>query len=112
MKSYLTLSLLAFVLFACSKKAEEIKPVAQVVEAACGQCQFKLEGAGCNLAVRVDGKAYFVSGTSIDEHGNAHGADGFCEVIRKAEVIGDTLNGKFAVTHFKLLASNHESHED
>ena len=27
---------------------------------------------GCDLAVRIDGKSYFVEGTKIDEHGDAH----------------------------------------
>ena len=50
----------------------------QVVEAACGQCQFKMKDKkGCDLAVRIDGKSYFVEGTKIDEHGDAHADDGF-----------------------------------
>ena len=51
----------------------------QVVEAACGQCQFKMKGKSCDLAVRIDGKSYFVDGTKIDDHGDAHAKDGFCE---------------------------------
>jgi hypothetical protein len=31
----------------------------QVVETACGECQFKLAGKGCDLAVRIDGKGLF-----------------------------------------------------
>ena len=73
------------------------------VEASCGQCQFKMEGKGCNLAVRMDGKSYFVDGTSIDDHGDAHGADGFCEAIRKAEVQGEVVNNRFKATYFKVL---------
>jgi Family of unknown function (DUF6370) len=75
----------------------------QVVEASCGQCNFKLEGKGCALAVRINGKAYFVDGTSIDDHGDAHGAEGFCEAIRKAEVQGEIVNNRFKATYFKLL---------
>lgn len=77
----------------------------QVVEAACGECQFHLEGKGCQLAVRINGKAYFVDGTSIDDHGDAHAKDGFCEAIRKAEVQGDIVNNRFKATYFKLLAT-------
>ena len=33
------------------------------VEASCGQCQFKMQGKGCSLAVRIDGKSYFVDGS-------------------------------------------------
>ena len=74
-----------------------------VVDAACGECQFKMKGSGCNLAVRINGKDYFVDGTSIDEHGDAHSDDGFCNSIRKAQVQGDTSNNRFRVTYFKLL---------
>ena len=75
----------------------------QVVETACGECQFKLTGNGCDLAVRIDGKAYFVDGTDIDSHGDAHAKDGFCKAVRKAEVQGNLVNDRFNVTYFKLL---------
>ena len=74
-----------------------------IVEAACGECQFKLEGKGCNLAVRMDGKAFFVDGTEIDSHGDAHAKDGFCNAVRKAEVQGDVVSNRFKVTYFKLV---------
>jgi hypothetical protein len=75
----------------------------QVVETACGECQFKLAGKSCDLAVRIDGKAYFVDGTDIDSHGDAHAKDGFCNAVRKAEVQGNLVNGRFKTTYFKLL---------
>ena len=75
----------------------------QVVEAACGECRFKLEGKGCDLAVRMDGKSFFVDGTDIDSHGDAHAKDGFCNAVRKAEVQGELVNNRFKVTYFKLL---------
>lgn len=75
----------------------------QIVEASCGQCQFGLNGDGCKLAVRIDGKAYFVKGTDIDSHGDAHAKDGFCEAIRKAEVQGEVVNNEFVLSYFKLL---------
>ena len=75
-----------------------------VVEASCGQCKFQLKDKkGCDLAVRIDGKAYFVEGTSIDDHGDAHADDGFCQAIRKAEVQGKIVNNRFKATYFKLL---------
>lgn len=78
----------------------------QIVEAACGECQFKLEGKGCNLAVRIDNKAYFVDGTDINSHGDAHAKDGFCNAVRKAEIQGQLVNDRFKVTYFKLLKSS------
>ena len=77
----------------------------QIVETACGECQFKLSGKGCDLAVRIDGKSYFVDGTDIDSHGDAHAKDGFCNAVRKAEVQGEIVNDRFKVTYFKLLKS-------
>lgn len=78
------------------------KPI-QTVEVSCGECQFKLKGKTCDLAVRINGKAYFVDGTKIDDHGNAHGKEGFCNAVRKAEVQGNLVNDRFVVTYFKLL---------
>lgn len=77
----------------------------QTVEASCGQCQLGLVGTGCDLAVRIDGKSYFVDGTKIDDHGDAHAKDGFCEAIRKAEVQGEIINNRFKATYFKLIAA-------
>lgn len=75
----------------------------QVVEAACGECQFGMDGKSCDLAVKIDGKSYFVDGTSIDEHGDAHAKDGFCNKVRKAEVQGEVVNGRFKASYFRLL---------
>lgn len=83
-----------------SKKTTE-KP--QIVETACGECQFGMKGKSCDLAVRIDGKPYFVDGTTIDEHGDAHAEDGFCNKIRKASVTGKVKNGRFKATSFTLL---------
>ncbi|MEO6731860.1 MAG: DUF6370 family protein [Ferruginibacter sp.] len=75
----------------------------QIVEAACGECKLGLAGKSCDLAVRIKGKSYFVDGTEIDSHGDAHAKDGFCAAIRKAEVQGTIKNNRFQATYFKLL---------
>ncbi|WP_372757376.1 DUF6370 family protein [Mariniflexile sp.] len=77
----------------------------QIVEVSCGQCQFKMTSQkGCDLAVRMDGKAYFVDGAHIDDFGDAHNIDtGFCEVIRTAEVTGEVINDRFKISSVKLL---------
>lgn len=99
------LLVLAFIFLAstASAQAKKEQPKPQIVAATCGQCQFDMEGNGCELAVRIDGKNYFVDGTSIDSHGDAHADDGFCTAIRKAEVVGKIVNNRFEVTLFHLL---------
>ena len=102
MKNILYLAILfSATLASVQDKKEEPKP--QIVEASCGQCQFGMEGHGCELAVRMDGKSYFVDGSSIDSHGDAHAKDGFCAAIRKAEVTGKVVNNRFKATSFKLV---------
>jgi hypothetical protein len=73
------------------------------VEASCGSCNFGMKGKGCSLAIRTEGKSYFVDGTTIDDHGDPHESDGFCEAIRKAEVQGELVADRFKVTYFRLL---------
>ena len=73
------------------------------VEASCGQCKFGLKGKSCDLAVRINGKSYFVDGANIDDFGDAHGKHGFCNAIRKAKVQGDTVNDRFKATYFQVL---------
>lgn len=82
-----------------SKPADSLK----IVEAACGECMFKMKGDDCELAVRMDGKTYFVDGSKIDDHGDAHADNGFCNKVRKASVSGKVVEGRFVATTFKLL---------
>lgn len=85
---------------ACSSSRLENK----IVEASCGQCQFGMkEKKGCDLAIRFEGESYFVTGTGIDDHGDAHAADGFCQRIRKAKVTGEIKDGVFFAENFELV---------
>ncbi|KOP38548.1 hypothetical protein DBB36_01645 [Flavobacterium sp. WLB] len=74
-----------------------------IVEASCGECQFGMKGKSCDLAVRIDGKTYFVDGTTIHDHGDAHAEDGFCNAIRKASVTGTIEKNRFKATSFTLV---------
>lgn len=91
--------------FAQQKDITQLDPTKRVdtLEAACGQCQFHMKTKDCTLAVRKDGQLYFVDGTGIDSHGDAHAADGFCNKVRKAAVQGEVVNGRFKATYFELL---------
>lgn len=73
------------------------------VEVSCGQCQLDMEGTGCTLAVRHKDKSWYVTGTDIDAHGDAHAEDGFCSCIRHARVTGHISENKFHVEQFRLL---------
>ena len=72
-----------------------------IVETACGECQLGLNGKSCDLAVLINGKAYFVVGAHIDSFGDAHAKDGFCEAVRISEV-----QGKLQATGLKQLILN------
>jgi hypothetical protein len=74
-----------------------------LVDASCGQCKLGLPGKSCDLAISLNGKSYFVDGTEIDSHGDAHAKDGFCNSIRKANVQGEIVNDRFKATYFTLL---------
>ena len=73
------------------------------VEATCGTCMFKMEGKGCLLAIKFKGKNYFVDGTDLDDHGDAHDSEGFCNAIKKAKVQGTVVKDRFEVTYFELI---------
>lgn len=107
---------LTLILFICISANAQDKPKTQIVEASCGQCQFGMKDKkGCDLAVRIEGKSYFVDGTKLDDHGDAHAEDGFCSAIRKAEVAGEVKDNRFVASTFKLLPleskDDHKGHK-
>ena len=99
MKNILCLLVVLFSLNSC--KSNDITD--EIVEASCGQCQFSMEGKGCDLAIRMNDNTYYVEGTNIDDHGDAHASYGFCEAIKKAKVSGSIKEGKFITTSFKVI---------
>lgn len=78
------------------------KPI-QVAEVSCGKCKLGLAGKTCDMAVRIDGKAYYADGAHIDSFGDAHAHDGMCNAIRKAEVQGELVDNRFKISYIKLL---------
>ena len=106
--AFFTLITILFCGLAANAQDKTEKAKTLIVEASCGECNFGLKGKSCDLAVRIEGKAYFVDGTKIDDHGDAHAADGFCTAVRKAEVIGEIVDNRFKATYFKLLANEKE----
>ena len=100
MKSLFTFSSILLLLSCAQPKKKTF-----VTEASCGQCLFELKTQrGCDLAIKMDGKAYFVEGAHIDDYGDAHDENiGFCNAIRKVEVTGKLENEKFKVSTFKIV---------
>jgi hypothetical protein len=107
MKTYLCFVMLfiSSSLFSQNIKPQTIDPNKKIliVEASCGQCQFKMAGKGCTLAVRINGKSYFVDKAKIDDYGDAHAKEGFCKAIRKAKVQGEIVGDKFVVSYFEII---------
>ena len=75
----------------------------QIVEVSCGKCNFNMGGESCALAVRINGKNYFVDGPSINDFGDAHAKEGLCKAVRKAAVQGEIVDNRFKATYFKLI---------
>jgi hypothetical protein len=90
-----------FILVSCGNNKE----VQQVAEISCGQCKFGMEEPmGCDLAIRLDNKVYFVEGAGIDDFGDAHDKiTGFCSVIRKANVLGAIEKETFVASSITLI---------
>lgn len=107
MKKLILLLLIGFGSFAANAQTKQQKPttlINKVVEIACGECQFKMKGKSCDLAIRIDGKPYFVDGKNIDDFGDAHDEKhGFCNAISKAEVTGKIVKNRFQATDIKLI---------
>ncbi len=94
-----------------AENAPAIELSQKMVEASCGQCNFGLAGNSCDLAIRVDGKAYFEeirAGLVIQfKMGNKTSAEIF-EIESKLEnttskiIKGDWMTAQY---HLSLVAS-------
>ncbi len=100
---YLVFIAFTFTTNAQDTPAKKTKIEKKQVEIACGECMFKMPGKGCDLAVRIDGTPYFVDGRKIDDFGDAHADDGFCNAIRKATVTGEVVDGRFKAKSVQLV---------
>jgi len=99
---YLSLLLLTF-LFGCGTIKKQTNQIDQIVGASCGTCVFGMTGDDCDLAIRFEEKFYYAEGASIDEFGDAHAEDGFCNVERQAHAKGEIKHGVFVLKSLELL---------
>ena len=82
---------------------------AQRGQAGCATCVFDMQGVtGCVLAIKIDGQAYLVEGSDIDDHGDAHAGEGLCNTARPAEFEGKIVDGKLVATRFALESARNE----
>ena len=100
----LSIAVAACVLAGCkTTQRTDASPAMQSAQAGCATCVFHMDDVvGCKLAVKIDGKPYLVVGSGIDDHGDAHAADGLCLVARDADVMGSIEDGRFVGTSVKL----------
>ena len=75
------------------------------VEASCGMSNFGMDNRDCSLAIRVGEKTFNVKGTGMEDHGDSHADDGFCNAVRIANVKGKISKGKFKSESFALIGS-------
>ena len=109
-KLLLLLLFIPLVSFGQEKFEKQLKfdPETHIIQAevSCGICMFDMEGKECELAIRIKDSSYYVEGTDIDDHGDAHSKIGFCNAIRKADVQGKIIDNRFHVTYFELKPGN------
>ena len=64
----------------------------------CGMCNFLTDDNDCSLSVKIGKKVLKVRGVGIDDHGDSHASDGYCNVIKKKYVEGIVRNNLFLPT--------------
>lgn len=101
MKVLFTLGLI-IALGSCATTKNSGEKISGDYEVSCGMCNFDMTGDDCALAINIDGKFYYIEGSELDEHGDAHADDGLCTVVRKATVVGEIKKGVFVAESFKI----------
>lgn len=99
----LSISVVVFIMSSCATMKKTDTIIEGTYEVSCGICNFAMTGDECSLAIRIDGKDYYVEGSAIDEHGDAHAEDGLCTMIRKAKVKGVIKKGVFVAESIELI---------
>ena len=74
-----------------------------LVITSCGKCNLGTKDRGCSLSVKIGDEIYPVKGTSIHDHGDAHGSTGFCSAVRVAWAKGKIKKNVFHADSFVLV---------
>ena len=80
--------------------------ISGLVITSCGKCNLGTKDRGCSLSVKIGEKIYPVKGTSIHDHGDAHGNDGFCSAVRVAWASGIIKKDVFSADSFVLVGNS------
>tara|TARA_Y100000768_G_scaffold75870_1_gene53609 strand:- start:56 stop:469 length:414 start_codon:yes stop_codon:yes gene_type:complete len=68
----------------------------------CGMCNFMNGDNDCALAIKVGTKVFSVKGVGIDDHGDSHAKDGYCNVIKKVYVEGRVRGKSFTANKMEF----------
>lgn len=90
-------------LFACGSTKQAGENIIGTYNVSCGMCNFDMTGDDCALAIEVNDKYYYVEGSTLEAHGDAHAEDGLCTVVRQAQVKGSIQHGVFVAEKFEML---------
>ncbi len=83
---------------ASTGQASDLHASAMTVEVGCASCIYEMEGVeDCELAARIDGKAYLVELDGFDAHGS-----GLCAGTKTAVVTGAIEGDRFHATSLEL----------
>ena len=64
-------------------------------------CNFGMKNKKrCSLAIQINDPAYDVKGTIIDDYGDSHAKEGFCNAVRIANVKGEIKKNTLKVESF------------
>ena len=70
--------------------------------ASCGMCNFDTNDRTCGLSVKIGKDILKVANVDIDAHVDSHAKDGFCNVVRIANVKGKVKKNKLYADSFSL----------
>lgn len=77
--------------------------ISGLVLTSCGMCNFGMkEKKDCSLAIQINEQSYSVEGTGMEDHGDSHADDGFCNAVRVASVTGIVKDNVFTAKTFAL----------